>query len=77
MGKPCARSTGKRVITFGWGCCLVSRPNVGVDEGRDEGEEVGQDAHRSGDRPVDLLAGDEHAPEPVGEDVHAPCMGLA
>ena len=43
----------------------------GVDEGRDEGEEIGQDAHRSGDLPVDVLAGDEHAPEPVREDVHA------
>ena len=43
----------------------------GVDEGRDKGEEIGQDAHRSGDLPVDVLAGDEHAPEPVGEDVHA------
>ena len=42
----------------------------GVDEGRDEGEEIGQDAHRSGDLPVDVLAGDEHAPEPVGDDVH-------
>jgi len=44
--------------------------HCGVDEGRDKGEEVGQDAHRSGDLPVDVLAGDEHAPEPVGEDVH-------
>ena len=37
---------------------------------RDKSEEIGQDAHRSGDLPVDVLAGDEHAPEPVGEDVH-------
>ena len=44
----------------------------GVDEGRDKGEEIGQDAHRSGDLPVDVLAGDEHPPEPVGEDVHVP-----
>jgi len=42
----------------------------GVDEGGDEGEQVGQDAHRSGDLPVDVFAGDEDAPEPVGEDVH-------
>ena len=42
----------------------------GIDEGRDKGEEIGQDAHRSGDLPVDVLAGDEHAPEPVGELVH-------
>ena len=47
-----------------------SRRHGGVDEGRDKGKEVGQDAHRSGDLPVDVLAGDEHAPEPVGEDVH-------
>ena len=42
----------------------------GVDEGRDKGEEVGQDAHRSSDLPVDVLAGDEYAPEPVRKDVH-------
>ena len=42
----------------------------GIDEGGDEGEQVGQDAHRSGDLPVDVFAGDENAPEPVGEDVH-------
>jgi len=44
----------------------------GIDEGGDEGEQVGQDAHRSGDLPVDVIAGDEDAPEPVGEDVHGP-----
>ena len=42
----------------------------GIDEGGDEGEQVGKDAHRSGDLPVDVFAGDEDAPEPVGEDVH-------
>lgn len=42
----------------------------GVDEGRNKGEQVGQDGHRPGDLPVDVLAGDEHAPEPVGDDVH-------
>jgi len=42
----------------------------GVDEGGDEGEQVGKDAHRSGDLPVDVFAGDEDAPEPVGKDVH-------
>ena len=41
-----------------------------VDEGRDKGEEIGQDAHRSGDFPVDVLARDEYAPEPVRKDVH-------
>ena len=47
----------------------------GVDEGRDKGEEIGQDAHRSGDLPVDVLAGDEHAPEPVGKHVHVHSCG--
>ena len=42
----------------------------GVDEGRDKGEKIGQDGHRSGDLPVDVLAGGEHAPEPVRDDVH-------
>ena len=42
----------------------------GVDRRGDEGEQVGQDTHRSGDLPVDVFAGDEDAPEPVGEDVH-------
>ena len=55
----------------------------GVDEGRDEGEEIGQDAHRSGDLPVDVLAGDEwekpySAPEPVGDltNVHGISTGI-
>ena len=48
----------------------------GVDEGRDKGEEIGQDAHRSGDLPVDVLASDEHAPEPMGEHVHGVSTGI-
>ena len=49
----------------------------GVDEGGDEGEEIGQDGHRSGDLPVDVLAGGEHAPEPVGDDVHVGAFALS
>ena len=50
----------------------------GVHQRRDEGEQVGQDGHRSSDLPVDVLAGDEHAPEPVGDDVHGQttCIGF-
>ena len=42
----------------------------GEHKRRDEGEQVGQDGHGSSDLPVDVLAGDEHAPEPMRDDVH-------
>ena len=48
-----------------------------IDEGWEEGEEVGQDSHRPCDLPVDVFAGSENAPEPVGDHVHAGAFALS
>ena len=42
----------------------------GVDEGQDEGEEIGRTLISPATFQLAMLAGDEHAPEPVGEGVH-------